>query len=99
MQTTPPFHPCKETKQIMCVTEEKIAGRFPQKTRQVAKWVWEDVEEEMTFAKRDCTHEEETKQFVCWSLSGQQFKLKDRAEAKALRASITGKKKYRYFRY
>ena len=53
----------------------------------------------MTFVQRDCTHEKETKQFVCWSLSGQQFNVKDEKEAKALKASIQGNKQYRYFRY
>ena len=68
-------------------------------TRQVAKTVFEDVTGELTFAQRECTHEEETKQFVCWSLSGQQLNAKDEKEAKALRAVIKGDKKYRYFRY
>ena len=93
--------PCKPTRQIMCVTEEKIAGRLPPKTRQVAKRVWDDVELELNFAKRDCFIEKETQQFVCWYLdvSGQQFNAQNEREAKALRASITSRKKYRYFRY
>ena len=94
------FHfPCKETKQIVCVTKEKIAGRLPPKTKQVPRAVWVDVSKELTFPQRNCSLEEETKQFVCWSVSGQQFDVKDEKEAKALRASIQEKEKYRYFRY
>ena len=58
-----------------------------------------DVSKELTFPQRNCSLEEETKQFVCWSVSGQQFEVKDEKEAKALRASIEEKEKYRYFRY
>lgn len=93
------LYPCKETSQIMCVTEEKIAARIPSKTKQVAKRISWDEEKEISFAQRDCTHEEATKQFVCWSLSGQQYNAPNENEARYLRAVIKGKKKYRYFRY
>ena len=93
--------PCKETEQVVCVTQSKIAARIPSKTKQVVRSFWVDTKKELTFRQRDCTHEEETKQFVCWSLGGQQsqFNAKDEKEAEALRASIKGKKNYRYFRY
>ena len=93
-------YPCKETFQIICVTEEKIAGRLPSKTRRVPKRVWEEVEKKLAFWQRACTLEEETNQFVCWHLpSDIKLTADNQAEAEQIKASITSKKKYKYFRY
>lgn len=94
------LYPCKETSQIMCVTREKIAGRFPPKTRQVSKMVWEEVEKGLNFAQRDCTLEHKTNQFVCWHLPSKiELSSKNKKEAEQIKASIEGKKQYKYFRY
>ena len=93
-------YPCKETDKIVCVTEEKIAGRIPEKRKQVLRSFWVDAKKELTFWQRDCTLEQETNQFVCWHLpSRNELVVQDKYEAEGIKASIIAKKKYKYFRY
>ena len=93
-------YPCKETDKIVCVTQEKIAGRIPKKSEQVIRSFWVDTKKELTFWQRDCTLEEETNQFVCWHHpSSIALNAQNKEEAEKIKVSIIYKKRYKYFRY